>query len=68
MKIRFITQAVLGTRVYADGSVVELDDSLAVLAVRMGYAVEHVEPTPAPKPVREATSAAPANARKATSR
>jgi len=67
VKIRFTTQAVLGTHVYGDGAIVELADSLAAFAVRMGYAVEHVEPQPKPV-VREAVSAAPAQARKAVAR
>jgi hypothetical protein len=67
VKIRFTTQAVIGTHVYGDGSVVELDDSLARFAMNQGYAVEHAEPVAKPA-VREATSTAPANARKATVR
>jgi hypothetical protein len=66
MKIRFVWQVLYGTRVYAEGEVVEADEKMARHALSQGHAVEHVEP---PKPaVRQATSAAPANARKATSR
>jgi hypothetical protein len=48
---------------------VDVPDGIAAYAMVHKHAVEHVEPTPAPKPaVRQATSAAPANARKATVR
>jgi hypothetical protein len=69
MKIRFLHQVLIGTHVYGDGEVVDVPDGIAAYAMVHKHAVEHVEPTPAPKPaVRQATSAAPANARKATVR
>jgi hypothetical protein len=69
MKIQFLHQVLIGTHVYAEGEVVDAPDGIAAYAMVHKHAVEYVEPTPAPKPaVREATSAAPAQARKATSR
>jgi hypothetical protein len=68
MKVRFVEQVLIGTHVYAEGEIVDVPDGIAAYAMVHKHAVEYIEPTPAPKPVREATSAAPANARKATVR
>jgi hypothetical protein len=72
MRIRFVHQILIGTRVHGVGEVVELDDRAAADLVRQGVAFEDVPP-PAPadvvpiRLVREQTSE-PTQARKAVRR
>jgi hypothetical protein len=71
MKIQFNEQVLYGSRVYAEGEVVDAPDGIAAYALAHRHAVEYVE-APAPNPVREAVreavSVLPAKARKAVRR
>lgn len=67
MKVRFVDQILIGTRVYGLGEVIDVADDVARFAIARRAAVEHVETAPKPV-VREAVSAPVATARRAVTR
>lgn len=64
MQIRFIHQALIGTRVHAVGDVLSLPEREAKALIDRGVA----EPAPEAEPIREATSRVVQEARRATKR